>query len=455
MSMQYIFIVYLILMSIPAIAQDSILVQFSVIDKKYGDPVKNVDLLVIADGITERKRTNSQGKTFYTGIQNQKLTIKLTHPQFVSVEERITLVIRGGVDTLKIAYEMEFIRSQELAEIVVPAPGIPVAVYGSKHLHVEDFEVLRSGDLLLLTYPKRLKKGSELLYHDGISVLNSFSVPGEAKHLIRDFRGNTHVVCAENVFGIYPDGKTLGISSLPKEYFFKYIAPIVDTNQTRMYFTTFNPDFPAFEYFSFDQLDSTYRKIMKIEDDLMMELYRAEYKWVDVRTKLWAKNKEIQTGVDAEIWVGANYFTQSVYYKELYAPLFHRNDSLFVFDYYKDKLYTYNKFGDAIDSTAIYHHYDPKNTGWKSQLIQDKVTGEIYALFDREGYSYLGRVDTKSGEITEQVKLEYRYVTKIEVHNNNVFYVYRPFESIQKKFLYKERLPYEFSAASLPNGDQD
>ena len=60
----------------------------------------------------------------------------------------------------------------------------------------------------------------------------------------------------------------------------------------------------------------------------MMELYTSEYKWMDVRTKLWAKNKEIETGIAAEVWVGANYFTQSLYYEEAYAPMFHRNDSI-------------------------------------------------------------------------------------------------------------------------------
>jgi hypothetical protein len=192
---------------------------------------------------------------------------------------------------------------------------------------------------------------------------------------------------------------------------------------------------------------------MNIEDELMMELYRAEYKWADVRTKLWAKNRELQTGVDAEIWVGANYFTQSIYYKELYAPLFHRNDSLFVFDYYKDKLYTFDVNGNPIDSVAIYHHYNKRRTGWRSKLIQDKITGQIYALYDRAGYTYLGLIDTKSGEITEQVKLEYRYVEKVAVHDNMVYYVYRPFESIQKKYLYREGLPYSFENAKTPDGD--
>jgi hypothetical protein len=118
----------------------------------------------------------------------------------------------------------------------------------------------------------------------------------------------------------------------------KYIFPVVDTVQSKLFFSNFNPNYPAFDYLAFDQLDSTYSKIMEIKDDLMMELYRAEYKWVDVRTKLWAANKEIETGIDKEIWVGANYFTNTVYYKELYAPMFRRNDSIYVFDYYKDLL---------------------------------------------------------------------------------------------------------------------
>jgi hypothetical protein len=186
----------------------------------------------------------------------------------------------------------------------------------------------------------------------------------------------------------------------------------------------------------------------------MMELYRSEYKWVDVRTKLWAKEKEHQTGIDAEIWVGANYFTQSIYYKELYAPMFHRNDTLFVFDYYKDMLLCYSAHGDPIDSIPIYHHYNPRSTGWKKQLIQDRITGEIYAVYDKAGFTYLGNVNVTTGLISELVRLEYRYVDKLAVHNNAVYYVYRPFESVQKRFLYKEKLPYSFGKSTVPDGDE-
>jgi hypothetical protein len=79
-------------------------------------------------------------------------------------------------------------------------------------------------------------------------------------------------------------------------------------------------------------------------------------------------------------------------------------------------------------------------------LIQDKITGVVYAIYEKTGSTYLGLLDLKTGTIKEKVKLGFRYVDKIRVHNNVVYYVYRPFESVQKKFLYKEQLPYTFKA---------
>ena len=66
-----------------------------------------------------------------------------------------------------------------------------------------------------------------------------------------------------------------------------------------------------------------------------MDLYRAEYKYVDGQEKLWAVRKEMATGIDKEIWIGAKYFTCSVYYKVPYAPLFVKEDTVLVFDHFK------------------------------------------------------------------------------------------------------------------------
>ncbi|MFN5148820.1 MAG: hypothetical protein ACK5EK_07430 [Flavobacteriia bacterium] len=431
---------------------DSVYLILEASDKSYKGEIQNVNGTFSFGSQTVYKTSSQKGQFLLRLPNDVSLTYKLVHPLYNSVSGEKKINIREPGDTVRLVIEMMPLKNITLNEVVVKAPGIPDTVFMSKRLSVSDFEVQKDGRLVLLTYPKQLKKGSELLLYDGVEVINAFSVPGTAEQLVRDYRGNAHVVCSENVYGLHIDQNTVGISTLDKAYFMKYLAPVLDTNKTKLFFSNFSKDYPAFNYYTYDQLDSTYSKIVHIEDALMMELYRAEYKWVDVRTKLWAKNKELETGVDAEIWVGANYFTQSIYYKELYAPLFYKNDTVFVFDYYKDELFRFDSKGNSIDSIAIYHHYQPKATGWKKELIQDRQTGEIYAVYDRAGYTYLGLVDTKTGEITEKVKLEFRYIDKIAVNDNFVYYVYRPFESTQKKFLYKERLPYEFGKAKVPYG---
>ena len=432
-----------------AFGQDSVVVCIQLNDKQDGTGIPNAIVFLEIDSIKLELSSNRLGKVYFQGVNSQSFNFKATHFKFNEISAKRKIPTKNSIDTITYQFEMEFIRVQNQEEMVVAAPGVPTVYFKSNQLSVADFEVMNSGEMLLLTYPKRLKKGNELLVYDGRNVKRRFSVPDVAEELVLDYRKNPHVVCEKNVYGVLLNNNDITLSTIDKAYFIKYLAPILDTNKTKLYFSNFNKDYPAFDYFTYDQIDSSYSKILEIKDDLMMELYRSEYKYVDVRTKLWAKNLELQTGIDAEIYVGANYFTQSLYYKELYAPLFHRNDSLFVFDYYKDKLRTYNDLGEPLDSVSIYHHYDKRKTGWESELIQDSKTGEIYALFDRAGFSYLGRINTKTGEITEQVKLEYRFVEKIAIHNNFVYYIYRPFESPQKKYLYMERLPYTYDSANL------
>lgn len=434
--------------------EDSVLVRFEIVDKTYKEGIQNVNATLQINNKTIIRSSNSKGRISVYVPNNAQLNYQLTHPLFESYSGTKKVALKSSADTSFISVEMLSYKGKTLNSVTVKAPGIPDTVFESKRLSVADFELLKNGQMVLLAYPKQLKKGSELLLYDGVEVVNTFSVPGTAEELVRDYRGNPHVLCKDNVYGLYVSNSQIGISTLDKAYYLKYLAPIVDTNYSKMFFSNFSKDYPAFDYFAFDQFDSTYSKIIEIEDELMMELYRSEYKWVDVRTKLWAKNKEYETGIDAEIWVGANYFTQSLYYKELYAPMFVKNDTVFVFDYYKDKLFKFDAAGNRLDSVAIYHHYQPKTTGWKKQLIQDQATGEVYAVFDIAGFTYLGLVNLQTGEIKEKVKLEFRYIDKIAIQDNFVYYIYRPFESTQKKFLYKERLPYEFGKAKVPYGNE-
>ncbi len=433
-------------------AQDSIVIRGEVMDRLQKMTISNAQILTVSGADTFFTKAGYHGNFSVKVPKSERYLLTATHPLYQ--ESFREFYNSKKKDTLEVVIEMN--ASSVIDTVVVHPTGVPQKLFADSLLSVADFEVLKDGNLLLLTYPKRLSKGSELILWNPFTSerLNRMVVPeARAQELVRDYRGNPHLVCEKKVYGIYVDGFRIQVSTLEKDYFQKYLSPILDTNKSKLYFSTFNKDYPAFDYYSFDQLDSTYTKIVSITDKLMMELYRSEYKWADVRVKIWAKTKEYETGIDAEIWVGANYFTQSIYYKELYAPMFHRNDTLFVFDYYRDQLMRFDAKGEQIDSIPIYHHYHPKETGWKKKLIQDRVTGQIYAVMDIAGYTYIRLVNTDTGELGNKVKLEYRYVEKVEIYDNQAFYIYRKFESPQKKFLYKEKLPFYFPPANVPQGD--
>lgn len=432
----------MLLLVVKANAQTGFVFELNCKDKNTQENIPNVNALFQLEDSAFKAKSNFSGKIFVKLLSSEKFTIAMDHGYYDS--ESLTVFPPKSIfsgDTIRKTVYLTKTKVKMLNEVVVLAPGAVQVLFQSEKLSVSDFEILPNGELLLLAYPKRLDKGSELLIYDGKQVLQSFKLKENPKELIHDFRGNVHVVCENGVYGIHREKKYIEISTIDKAYYMKYIFPVVDTVQSKLFFSNFNPNYPAFDYLAFDQLDSTYSKIMEIKDDLMMELYRAEYKWVDVRTKLWAANKEIETGIDKEIWVGANYFTNTIYYKELYAPMFRKNDSIYVFDYYKDLLFSFDSRGNKLDSIPIFHHYQPKQTGWKRNLLQDEITGEVYAFFEKAGICSVQKINLRTGILGDKIQFEHKYVDKVAINGGKAYYIYRPFESAQKKFLYVTQLP--------------
>jgi hypothetical protein len=69
---------------------------------------------------------------------------------------------------------------------------------------------------------------------------------------------------------------------------------------------------------------------------------------------------------------------------------------------------------------------------------QDSKSRKIYTITEKGGWNYIQEIDTKNGQTVHSQRLHYKYVDQVKFHNGYVYYVYRPFESSQKRFLYRE-----------------
>jgi len=374
-------------------------------------------------------------KTYLTELDNITFKHIAFEGKSIAVSKRLKKKIKN--DTLILNVKLN---DFELGIIEV---GIktPAVVFESKIFSVSDFQALPNGNMVLLSYEKTLKKGSKIKLIDSLMTeLDSYIVLDECIELTTDFRNNIHLITKTNVYQISIKSNRLYLYKEDKNYYYKYLAPIIDTLADRIYYSNYSPIYPAFDYMEFNKTDSIYNTLLGVQDKPLMEQYRAEFRFSDVRTKLWAHQKQIETGIDKEIWVGATVFTHSLYYTPLYAPLFVQHDSVLVFDHYENKLYKHTPQSGLVDSTNITYHFNSRKSGWEHPLIQDKNTEAIYAVFMRNGFTFLSLLNTNTGDIIKTFKLYYKYIEGIQIIDNIVYYIYRPYESIQKKYIYKETL---------------
>jgi len=131
-------------------------------------------------------------------------------------------------------------------------------------------------------------------------------------------------------------------------------------------------------------------------------------------------------------------FSNGFLYETVYAPLFVVNDTINIFDHSESKIWKFVQDSIEIGGVTFNYHKPKKKSTWKRQLIMDDVTGKIYAVFLKNGYYYLKEIDVSSGKAIAEKKLTFQYVSKLKIKNGFVYYTYKPIQSLQKKFLYKE-----------------
>jgi hypothetical protein len=313
-------------------------------------------------------------------------------------------------------------------------------VFGNMAYFVEDFQFC--GDrFILLTFENSLKKAQIKLVTQDQHVISSADIPDEAVELFKDFQGYINVIGKEKIFRILIRQDHLVLASLPVKQFQSEIMPCADTLPGNILFSNYYKDYPAFSWFKYHVSDTSVHKLKYIKDKDLLEMYEEEFDFLKPADRLAARKMEISSGIDKRI-IAAHMtgFAKGIHYTPLYAPLFVARDTAYVFDHYTDRLFRFEKTGTLIDSIPITYHHPKDWREWKHKLIQDQTTRNVYALLQKNGYYLIKHINLQTGKTDAGYRLKYPYVSRIKAENGFVYYVYRPFESGQTKFLYREKL---------------
>ena len=207
-----------------------------------------------------------------------------------------------------------------------------------------------------------------------------------------------------------------------------------------MLFSDFLRQFPRFKYYAFNPNDTSVSVIKEVVHKDMDWKYNFEYEFLSNADKQFAKRmaKRLKGYNKFDVAASMTSFSSGFLYETVYAPMFVINDTINIFDHSESKIWKFVDDTVEVGDIPFLYHKPKKKNSWKRQLIMDEVNGGIYAVFLKNGYYYLKQINTNSGKIVDEKKLTFQFVSKLKVKNGFIYYTYKPMQTLQKKFLYKE-----------------
>ncbi len=392
-----------------------------------------------------------QNSTYYTTTDRQgnyrlvipaKKHVSLVVKQMSYVTRVKEADLTGVPDSVNISISLKP-AATELGMVPIYAKARPDTILGSPAYSVYDFDFYED-KFILLTAAKSLREANLKLADLNGKVITSFAVPREgglAREFYRDYMGYTNLVCENYIYRINMYHDRFVLIPLAIEDVNAFIRPIIDTINGKIIYTDYWKDYPMFNYFAFNEKDSARSKLISIEDKELMHAYNFEYYSLKPNEKLQARRMAMDLNVDKHVVASLmSGFTKSMFYEPLYAPLYVVKDTISIFDHYKNLLFHIDRNGRKIDSLSISYNH-PKNwKEWKNVMLKDDVENTIYAVYEKNGRKYIRQISLHNGQDQGRYSLQFHSADKLKIHDGYAYYIYRPFESTQEKYFYRERI---------------
>ncbi len=133
------------------------------------------------------------------------------------------------------------------------------------------------------------------------------------------------------------------------------------------------------------------------------------------------------------------YFAKTVFYKEVYVPVFIFNDTIYLFDHVTGYVKRMLPSGDLIDQTEISYQ---NRLLWDRKVYQDLRSNTYYTSFHQGGIHSFHKVDIASGQASKVFEIDYPFPEKIRIHDGKLYYLYRKAGNAERKALFENAIRY-------------
>jgi|GEM_PF-1114249 len=337
---------------------------------------------------------------------------------------------------------------------ILPAIAItdePDSIFGNKRYSVGDY-VWWKGQLLLILYEheKYFKRTEELrdLFEDAwlarmdstgkIGASFHINEPAEALHLSPT--GDCFLKTEKSVFHI-TESPALSLTYIDPSTFAKELEPICGFLNSNIVFTNFSKAYPAFSYFHVPAEMHEAHVITTVADSFTMELFHSEFKYMSGRGKRDAFQYELDYGIPKEVIAGyMSGFKDSPYYHDPIAFFVQKNGEWFIYNCNQRCILEVDEHGHVLSNRKMAAEHTLADLAEERKILnvtaRDDGKTVVFAQ-DKQGVCSVYEVN-EVGEVTHVRDLYWKFVKNPKTKGDQIFYLYRPYESRKNFYLYAE-----------------
>jgi len=422
-------------------------IEFTVLDSLEGAPIEQVSVSWSEQGARIEAVTDDEGHCLVRQLSDATVSILFRRVGYHSRTVDVRWAQRSTKDKMIVR-----LSSLEMAPVEVTRPK-PEVIFQRPDLHAADLLINDEGIwVLAYEHPRMLRAegeaGQEILRDVRLVLLDSSyreyascPVPEEVKGLRRDLHNTVVIEGTSRAFGVARLADDIELVPFGLEDLRSKVLPWTDSIPGWVLGSNTDKVMPAFDHIAFDPTADSIRVVCTVMDTFMLSLFRSEYKYLKGPEKVVAMNLASELGVDKEVVAGyMSGFQHNIWFKPVYAPLFVVGDTMLVFDHASARMWKFTRDFKEAGRAPLPYLSKVEGRDWSGRIIQDRKTSALYAVFQRNGYQWLRVIDPMTGLLGPRTRLTYRYPERTQVFNGSVYYVYRPFESLQKRSIYREKV---------------
>jgi hypothetical protein len=356
--------------------------------------------------------TNFRGQfSFYSDKMPD--TLVFSHVAYESQK----LPVSGTTSNISI----KLIRKTSMLPEVPVNSNIAIDLIEKKLFDVVDYEFM--GDSLLLmaySWKEKINPWFILMNSSG-DTLKKIHVHDEGV-FYRDCMDILYFITERAAWQIsMEDDKLLLFNPVNAEKFKEQVSPCITSIKDKFFVKQYYANSQILSYYVVDSTDKKNKEFRIIADEVALRM-------LGDRNRFHSMGASAPTEADLR-------FEQMCFFDPIFAPLLKIKDRVVIFNFVESKFEIYNENGDLEKEGALNYH---KEKNWKEQMYADEITGKVYLKYLKAGITTLKEFDLETEQITKTIDLPgYKYIDKIKIRNNQLYFLYRLNEPLELTRLYK------------------